>query len=80
MTYAQVGSTLKRGVSGGERRRTALGVELVLVPALLLADEPTSGLDSTAALQLAKLLRDAEATVVCSVHQPVPRGVLCLSA
>jgi len=50
------------------------------VPALLLADEPTSGLDSTAALQLAKLLRDAEATVVCSVHQPVPHGVLCLSA
>ena len=62
----RVGSALKRGVSGGERRRTALGVELVLIPSLLLADEPTSGLDSTAALQLAILLREAEATVVAS--------------
>ena len=69
----RVGSALKRGVSGGERRRTALGVELVLIPSLLLADEPTSGLDSTAALQLAILLREAEATVVASVHQPGAR-------
>ena len=35
-------------------------MELVLIPSLLLADEPTSGLDSTAALQLAILLRECE--------------------
>ena len=70
---SRVGSTERRGVSGGERKRTALGAELVLVPALLLADEPTSGLDARAALEVATLLKTVDATVCCSVHQPGAR-------
>jgi ABC-type nitrate/sulfonate/bicarbonate transport system ATPase subunit len=70
---ARVGSRERRGVSGGERKRLALGVELVLMPALLVADEPTSGLDSRSALEVADLLRRAPAAVAASVHQPGAR-------
>ena len=45
-----IGSVLQKTISGGERKRTALGVELITDPSLILLDEPTSGLDSFKAL------------------------------
>ena len=53
---SQIGSLTRRTISGGERKRTAIGVELVTDPSLIVLDEPTSGLDSFKALGIIKLL------------------------
>ena len=51
-----VGSTLKKSISGGERKRTAIGVELITDPRVILLDEPTSGLDSFTTVKIVKVL------------------------
>lgn len=52
-----VGGKIIKALSGGERKRTSIGYELITDPSLLLLDEPTSGLDSHTALVIAKLLK-----------------------
>jgi hypothetical protein len=47
-----------RGISGGERRRVSIGLDLIVNPRLLFLDEPTSGLDSTMAEQVVTILRN----------------------
>ncbi|CAE7862237.1 ABCG11, partial [Symbiodinium necroappetens] len=44
-----IGDDMIRGVSGGEKKRTCVGIELIMKPKLIFLDEPTSGLDSYAA-------------------------------
>lgn len=51
-----LGGTLMKGVSGGEKKRTSIGYELIKNPSILMLDEPTSGLDSHTALEIAKIL------------------------
>ncbi|CAE7272772.1 ABCG7, partial [Symbiodinium microadriaticum] len=68
-----IGNALIKGISGGQRKRTSVGVELITSPSLILLDEPTSGLDSYTAFHLVKLLgkiAKSNATVLCTIHQP----------
>ncbi|KAJ3109992.1 hypothetical protein HDU96_006992 [Phlyctochytrium bullatum] len=68
-----IGDETTRGVSGGQRKRVNIGMELASVPLALFLDEPTSGLDSTAALKVAEILKKIAAlglTVVSVIHQP----------
>ena len=51
------GSSGIRGVSGGERRRVTIGMELVIDPSIIILDEPTSGLDSFTAVNLMTTLK-----------------------
>ncbi|KAJ3086225.1 hypothetical protein HK102_013397 [Quaeritorhiza haematococci] len=63
-----------RGISGGEKRRVSVGVELITSPSVLFLDEPTSGLDSYNALlvvqTLVNLAKHFNKTVVFTIHQP----------
>ena len=62
-----------RGLSNGERKRTAIGIELISEPSVLLLDEPTSGLDSFNALKIVKILNKQAKMgriVISTIHQP----------
>eukprot|EP01063_Lacrimia_lanifica_P013980 TRINITY_DN2059_c0_g1_i3.p1 TRINITY_DN2059_c0_g1~~TRINITY_DN2059_c0_g1_i3.p1 ORF type:complete len:621 (+),score=268.50 TRINITY_DN2059_c0_g1_i3:84-1946(+) len=68
-----IGTVLKKGVSGGEKRRVSIGVEIMSDPALIFLDEPTSGLDANSAYQIIDAVNDlskAGHTIVMTVHQP----------
>lgn len=64
---------MKKGISGGEKKRTSIGIDLITNPSLIFLDEPTTGLDSTTALQVIILLRQLAnegRTIVSTIHQP----------
>ncbi|CAL0322332.1 unnamed protein product [Lupinus luteus] len=68
-----IGNWHLRGISGGEKRRVSIALEILMRPRLLFLDEPTSGLDSASAFfvtqTLRALARDGR-TVIASIHQP----------
>uniref|UniRef100_A0A0D3HE49 ABC transporter domain-containing protein n=2 Tax=Oryza TaxID=4527 RepID=A0A0D3HE49_9ORYZ len=68
-----VGTVEKRGISGGQRKRVNVGIEMVMEPSLLILDEPTTGLDSASSQLLLRALRHEalQGVNVCAViHQP----------
>jgi ABC-type multidrug transport system ATPase subunit len=68
-----IGSPEKKGISGGQRKRVNLAMELLTDPLVLFLDEPTSGLSSEDALMVMKVLRglaDAGKTILLTIHQP----------
>ncbi|KAM3857476.1 broad substrate specificity ATP-binding cassette transporter ABCG2-like [Diretmus argenteus] len=70
---ARVGTQLIRGISGGERKRTNIGMELIIDPTVLFLDEPTTGLDASTAnsvLLLLKKMANRGRTIILSIHQP----------
>ncbi|XP_028844961.1 ATP-binding cassette sub-family G member 8 [Denticeps clupeoides] len=71
--HTRVGNEYVRGVSGGERRRVSIAVQLLWNPGILILDEPTSGLDSFTAHNLVitlSRLAQGNRLVLLSVHQP----------
>lgn len=52
----QIGTEFLRGVSGGEKKRCGIGMELITSPSLIFLDEPTTGLDSNTANAIMRLL------------------------
>ncbi|XP_062372133.1 broad substrate specificity ATP-binding cassette transporter ABCG2-like [Sardina pilchardus] len=70
---SRVGTQLIRGISGGERKRTNIGMELLIDPSVLFLDEPTTGLDASTAnsvLALLKKMANNGRTIILSIHQP----------
>lgn len=69
-----VGDVTRRGVSGGEKKRVNIGLELMAKPTALFLDEPTSGLDASSALLVMMSLKqmvEIQGVTICSViHQP----------
>lgn len=74
LKHVRIGSVFKKTLSGGEKKRVAIGVELVTDPSVIVLDEPTSGLDSFTATALYKTLHkfahERGKTVIGAVHQP----------
>uniref|UniRef100_A0A3Q2YPB3 Broad substrate specificity ATP-binding cassette transporter ABCG2 n=1 Tax=Hippocampus comes TaxID=109280 RepID=A0A3Q2YPB3_HIPCM len=69
----KVGTQMTRGISGGEKKRTNMGMELIIDPPVLFLDEPTTGLDASTANSVLLLLRrmaNQGRTIIMSIHQP----------
>ena len=68
-----IGDEAKRGISGGQRKRVNVGMEMVSDPSVLFLDEPTSGLDSTTSYELVSALHAIArkgCNVITVLHQP----------
>ncbi|HEY5312767.1 MAG TPA: FHA domain-containing protein, partial [Pirellulales bacterium] len=68
-----IGSPERQGISGGQRKRVNLAMELLTDPAVLFLDEPTSGLSSQDALIVMTLLRQLASSgksILLTIHQP----------
>ncbi|CAG8522884.1 10169_t:CDS:10 [Dentiscutata erythropus] len=75
--HSKIGDEERRGISGGQRKRVNIGIELVTEPSILFLDEPTSGLDSVTALEVCTMLKNVaknrKLTVVAIIHSPSPQ-------
>lgn len=71
--HSRVGDPVKPVISGGQRKRVNIGIELAAAPMAIFLDEPTSGLDATSASSIMRLLKAVSklgVTVIAIVHQP----------
>ncbi|XP_021714209.1 ABC transporter G family member 11-like isoform X1 [Chenopodium quinoa] len=70
----RIGGWSVKGLSGGQKRRVSICIEILTRPRLLFLDEPTSGLDSAASYhvmsRIIKLAKQDQRTVIASIHQP----------
>jgi ABC-type multidrug transport system ATPase subunit len=69
-----VGTPIRKGISGGQKRRLSVASQLIADPRILFLDEPTSGLDSAASFEVMNYIKRVAVQhrliVVASIHQP----------
>jgi len=71
--HEEIGDAVKKTLSGGQRKRVNLAMELLSDPMVLFLDEPTSGLsavDAKSVLLQLKKLADENRTIITTIHQP----------
>jgi ABC-type multidrug transport system ATPase subunit/ABC-type multidrug transport system permease subunit len=70
----RIGNEMKKGISGGERKRTSIGIEIISNPSILFLDEPTSGLDSQTSFVvidfIKEIAKNKNIAVILTIHQP----------
>jgi ABC-type multidrug transport system ATPase subunit/ABC-type multidrug transport system permease subunit len=67
-----IGNEIMKGISGGEKRRVSIAIQLLTDPQVLLLDEPTSGLDGFTAESIIQILTELASegrTVILTIHQ-----------
>ncbi|RAH72587.1 putative ABC transporter [Aspergillus aculeatinus CBS 121060] len=69
-----VGTPIRKGISGGQKRRVSVASQLITCPKILFLDEPTSGLDSTASFEVISYIKKLAVAnnliIIASIHQP----------
>ena len=72
--HTLVGTPLRKGISGGQKRRASVAAQIITEPKIMFLDEPTSGLDSSASYEIISYLRSVgrryNLLIVASIHQP----------
>jgi ABC-type multidrug transport system ATPase subunit len=53
-----IGTPIRKGISGGQKRRLSVASQLITSPKILFLDEPTSGLDSTASWEVISFVKE----------------------
>eukprot|EP00762_Andalucia_godoyi_P008164 ANDGO_07428.mRNA.1 ABC transporter G family member ARB_01379 len=74
LVLGECANVMTMNLSGGQRKRLSIGMELITDPSVLFLDEPTSGLDSYSARTVIRHLRAmavrSQRTILCTIHQP----------
>ncbi|TLD38185.1 putative ABC transporter [Venturia nashicola] len=69
-----IGTPIRKGISGGQKRRVSVASQLITSPKIVFMDEPTSGLDSAAAYEVIsfvkQIAKNHNLLVIASIHQP----------
>jgi len=70
----EIGNHIRKGISGGEKKRVSIGIEILSNPNIFFLDEPTSGLDSRTSYIIIEFLRDLakkyKKAIIFTIHQP----------